>query len=64
MSRIVPKPTSRFLRVKCKDCGYEQAVYGKANLKITCLGCGTLLTTPTGGKAIIHGEIIGVYDND
>src|SRR3989449_8934774 len=29
-AQVIPKPTSRFLRVKCEDCGNEQIVFDRA----------------------------------
>ena len=47
-----------FLRVRCPDCENEQVVFQKAATAVACAVCGTELAAPTGGKAIIHGEVI------
>ena len=64
MRKELPRPKSRFLKVKCQDCGNEQALYNKGQNIITCLVCGASLSKPTGGKAEIKGEVIGVLDNE
>ena len=55
-------PSSKFLKVKCPDCGNEQSIFNKAQIQVTCLVCGTILARPTGGKAEIKGQVIGVLD--
>jgi len=59
MSRPV---RSKFLKVKCKDCGNEQAVFDRAASPVTCLVCGAALAEPTGGLAVIKGEVLGVQE--
>jgi len=58
IEKILPKPRSKFLKVKCKKCGYEQIVFSHASRKVYCLVCGELIAEPTGGKAIIHAEVL------
>jgi len=53
-----PKPSSTYLRVKCRDCGAETLIYSHAATTIKCKICGAILATPTGGKARILGEIV------
>ena len=59
---LIPKPRSRFLRVKCPKCGNEQVVFGHAVNKVYCNVCGAELVEPSGGKAIIKGEIVAVFE--
>jgi len=49
---------SKFIRVRCKDCGNEQVIFNKASRIVSCHICGATLAEPTGGKAEIKGEII------
>jgi len=53
---------SRFLRVKCKDCGNEQIIFNKPSTLIRCLVCNKILAEPTGGKANINAEILDIVD--
>ncbi|MFO8051091.1 MAG: 30S ribosomal protein S27e [Thermoplasmatota archaeon] len=55
---------SRFLKVKCPDCGETQMVFDCTNLKVSCNVCGSTMALPKGGKADIKGEIIGRVDED
>ena len=59
---MIPKPTSRFLRVKCEDCGNEQIVFDRAASVVLCPVCGATVAKPTGGKAAIRGEVLGVLE--
>ncbi len=61
-TKLIPIPTSKFLKVKCMKCGNEQIIFNKASTKVYCLVCGNLLAEPTGGKARIHAKIIGVLE--
>lgn len=49
--------TGQFYRVTCPDCENEQIIYGKAATEVACAVCGHVLARPTGGKAIIEGEV-------
>ena len=51
---IVPKPETKFLTVKCKDCGNSQTVFNRATTQVNCQVCGATLAKPTGGKASIQ----------
>ncbi len=55
-------PKSKFLKVKCNDCGSEQIMFGNAASKVACLVCGKLLAEPKGGKTKILAKIIKVFE--
>ena len=59
---MIPKPASRFLKVKCEDCGNEQVVFDRAASVVLCAVCGATVAKPTGGKAAIRGEVVGVLE--
>jgi small subunit ribosomal protein S27e len=59
---LIPKPRSKFLRVKCSECGNEQVVFGNASTSVRCHVCDGILAEPTGGRTKIRGEIVDVYD--
>jgi small subunit ribosomal protein S27e len=61
-NKLIPKPRSIFLRVKCQKCGNEQLLYSNAVNKITCNVCGELLAEPSGGRAKINGEVQAVLE--
>ena len=56
--KLIPKPRSKFLRVKCSDCGNEQVVFSSTTLSVNCNVCGAVLAEPSGGKAKIRGEVV------
>jgi len=55
---------SRFLRVKCEDCGNEQAIFSCSSSQVRCLVCNKVLAEPSGGKALVKAEILDVLDKD
>ncbi len=58
--KLIPNPKSRFLGVKCLNCGNEQIIFGCASTKVVCRVCGKPLTQSTGGKANILTKILEV----
>ena len=56
--KIIPRPRSAFLRVKCSDCGNEQVVFDHTTTVVHCNICGATLAEPTGGKSRIKAEIV------
>ncbi|MEM2107745.1 MAG: 30S ribosomal protein S27e [Candidatus Bathyarchaeia archaeon] len=60
--KLIPKPRSRFLRVKCLKCGNEQLAFSNATNKVVCNVCSAVLAEPSGGKAKIKGEIQSILE--
>ena len=60
--KIIPKPRSKFLKVKCPDCGNEQVVFSHATNSIHCNVCGAILAEASGGKTKVKGEIVSIVD--
>jgi small subunit ribosomal protein S27e len=60
--RLIPRPRSSFVRVKCSKCGNEQIVFSSAVNKVNCNVCGIELAEPSSGKAKIKGEIVAVFE--
>ena len=50
--------TTKFVKVKCKDCEGEQIVFSKAATRVACNVCGATLAEPQGGTARFNGEIV------
>jgi small subunit ribosomal protein S27e len=61
-NKLIPKPKSKFIRVKCLKCGNEQLLYSHATTKVKCNVCDETLAEPTGGKAKIKGEILTAFE--
>jgi len=55
---LLPRPKSRFIRVKCPDCGNEQVVFDHTATSVKCNVCSTVLAQPTGGKTAVKGEVV------
>ncbi len=55
----IPSPKSRFVTVKCQDCGNEQIAFNKPATHVKCNVCGATLIKPTGGKGTIRGQMLG-----
>jgi small subunit ribosomal protein S27e len=61
-NKLIPKPKSVFLRVKCPKCGNEQLIFSNAVNKITCNVCSEILAEPRGGRADIKGDVQAVLE--
>ena len=55
----VPAPRSKFLTIKCQDCGNEQIAFNKPATHVKCNVCGATLIKPTGGKGAVRGQMLG-----
>jgi len=58
---LIPKPETRFLTVKCKDCGNTQMIFDRGSSVVNCQVCGATIARPTGGKVLLTEgiEIVG-----
>jgi small subunit ribosomal protein S27e len=54
----LPPKQAPFLVVKCPDCSSEQVVFSRPSAKVSCVICGSLLVSPTGGKGKFRSEIL------
>lgn len=50
LKKLVQKPNSFFLDIKCKNCKALTHTFSCAQSVIKCKSCGEVLATPTGGK--------------
>ncbi len=55
----IPVPSSKFLKISCKECSEVQVVYSHVASKVTCKACGNIIAESTGGTAKIYGEVTG-----
>jgi len=58
--RLERENRTAFCRVKCPECQNEQLVFERASSRVDCVVCGEVLAEPTGGKAVIRGEILAI----
>jgi small subunit ribosomal protein S27e len=54
----IPKPRSKFLKVKCPDCSNVQILFNKSATEVKCQVCGATLARPSGGKAELRAEVV------
>lgn len=59
---LVASPRSKFILVRCPDCGNEQVTFTHATYSVSCHMCGRILVKPTGGKALVMGELLKTLD--
>ena len=59
-TQMIQEPKSKFLKVKCDDCGSEQVVFNAAAREVNCLSCGKALAEPGSGKAKINSKNVKV----
>ncbi|MEM1506975.1 MAG: 30S ribosomal protein S27e [Candidatus Bathyarchaeia archaeon] len=59
--KIIPRPRSSFIQVKCAECGNEQTIFSHVSSIVRCNICGAILAEPTGGKANVKGEIVAKF---
>jgi small subunit ribosomal protein S27e len=62
MAQLIPKPSSKFLKVTCSKCKNEQIIYNKAATNVKCLVCNAELAEARGGKAKIKAKVLQVMD--
>ena len=55
--KLIPRPRSRFLKVKCLECQNEQIIFGCASTTVKCTVCDKVLAQPKGSKAKIRTQI-------
>jgi small subunit ribosomal protein S27e len=58
----IREPVSKFIKVRCPKCKNEQIIFGKASSEVTCLVCGRVIASPTGGKAKIKARVLEVLE--
>ena len=58
----VKQPKSKFLKVKCEDCGSEQIAFSNPAMEVKCLVCGKTLMQPGASKPKILVKKIKVLD--
>ncbi|MCL6500448.1 MAG: 30S ribosomal protein S27e [Candidatus Pacearchaeota archaeon] len=52
---------SKFIKVRCPKCNFEQNIFGKATMRVKCLKCNYQLTRPAASKAKIKAKVLEVF---
>jgi small subunit ribosomal protein S27e len=58
----IPKPRSRFLKVKCPGCGNEQTVFDRPAHSVRCAACNQELGKSGASKANWSAKITKVLE--
>ena len=58
----IPKPKTKFLKVKCSGCGNEQTIFSSANRDVKCLACNNVLAESKGGKVKLKAKVVKELD--
>ena len=62
MADMVPKPKSKFIKVRCAKCKNEQIIFDHASSIVPCLVCNQEVASHTGGKAKISARVLEVLE--
>ncbi|MBS7654919.1 30S ribosomal protein S27e [Candidatus Bathyarchaeota archaeon] len=62
MVELIPKPLSKFIKIKCPKCGNEQITFDKASIKVKCNICDEILAEPSGGRIKLSAEKLQEFD--
>ncbi len=60
--KLVPRPRTKFFRLKCPGCGNEQNVFSAASTKVKCLVCNTELAQSGASSINLKTKILRVLD--
>lgn len=58
---LIPKPKTKFIRVKCSGCGSEQTIFSAASTNVKCLACNQELAQSGASKIRLKTKVISVY---
>jgi small subunit ribosomal protein S27e len=47
----IPKPKTKFLKVKCPHCGNEQTIFSNPARNVKCNACSKVIAESSSGKA-------------
>lgn len=56
------QPKSKFLKIKCEDCGSEQIAFSHPAMEVKCLVCGKTLIQPGASNPIILSKKVKVLE--
>lgn len=62
ISKLIPTPKTKFLRVKCNGCGNEQVIFSSASSKVLCLACNQELAVTGASQVTVKTKVLKVYD--
>ena len=55
---LVPRPKTKFLKVKCSGCGNEQIIFNAASSKVKCLVCNQILAESGASRINLKAKVV------
>jgi small subunit ribosomal protein S27e len=62
ITKLIPKPRTKFLKVKCSGCGNEQIIFSAASTKVRCLACNHELAETGASKINLKTKLVKVLE--
>jgi len=62
MRTPVPEPKSKFISVKCGQCGKENVIFSHTTMDIKCKACNSIIAERTGSRAKLFTKEVKVLD--
>jgi small subunit ribosomal protein S27e len=59
--KLIKKPKSKFLRLKCSKCSNTQTTFSAASTEVKCFKCNSVLVNPSGSKAEVNAKILSEF---
>jgi small subunit ribosomal protein S27e len=56
VKELIPKPKTRFLKVKCNGCGNEQVIFSAPSTQVKCNVCNQVFGKTTASKLKIDSK--------
>lgn len=55
---LIPKPKTKFIRVKCNGCGNEQIIFSAAASDVKCTVCNQLLAKSGASTIYLKAKVV------
>ncbi|MFH1256078.1 MAG: 30S ribosomal protein S27e [Candidatus Diapherotrites archaeon] len=59
---LIPRPKTKFIRVKCSSCGNEQNIFSAASTPVKCIVCNHELASTGASKIRLKAKVVKVYE--
>ena len=56
--KLIPRPKTKFLKVKCNGCGNEQIIFSAAASDVKCNACNQLLAKSGSSKIDLKAKVV------
>lgn len=62
VNKMIPKPKTKFLKVKCRGCENEQTIFSAPSKDVKCNACGKIMGKATGSKIELKAKLVKVLE--